>query len=410
MRRRQQRDLLYIDRLATKCCGEILTAVTLAASIKEIDNIQKASEYVEKNKSAVGRLIERELYFKWIGEDFIEIKDALKLIDFERIEQFDEANQSTVELLDAHLVTICDKIENETSGVLASVNKIFRAEASQPKLSPNVLQILTEILRSARSIRSTARLMLRPILYRVTDPRIVVTLLIAFVLSIPIWYVWRTETQLTIGSSDGLIDSIAKQARLDVGRLQRNIDASTNVFGRISTVVSFLWNGLLGLPSVFFGLAAVLQVVRISLKPEQAISAQLAPYEELFRQVAERVGVTGGPKFTFMIKQEKIMGDKITNSQVAKGTHIQMSAVDSFKQLEGRYEPDTEAALKEVANIVQSSGNDKAIALYAKFTKELADPHRSTSALRGFWDDLMKVLPSVAKIAGAAGAVAKLIV
>ncbi|UPJ64285.1 hypothetical protein [Bradyrhizobium sp. 191] len=154
MRRRQQLDVLRIDRLATKCCGEILAAAVLAAAPDGVSTIEQAATYAENNEVISIELVKKDLFFGWIYEDLISIKHSLSQINFEEIEQFDRAKQDTFRVLDIHLIAICERIENNTSGIKACIKKIFANLTKRPKISHIALQLLVSVREHLESSES----------------------------------------------------------------------------------------------------------------------------------------------------------------------------------------------------------------------------------------------------------------
>jgi hypothetical protein len=312
-----------IDELATKCCGQILAASVLGASIKGVDNIDQAAMDAEENQAEARRFLKGDHYFKWICEDLASIKESLARIDFRKIEQFDKAKQRTFNLFEAHLISICEKIEDNTSGISNCITEIFSSEGLEPKLPHTVLQILVEISQSTAVIKRISRLMLRPLLYRLTDPRLIATLLFACLLSIPLWYIWKVQNQLAVGDPHDLISAVAQQARSDAERLHVETSASNHIVGQLWISIVFLWDSLLKLPAIFAGLAIVLQLIRVSLRLNEKTHRQLTEYEDVFRKLAADFGVTKGPVFT--MKTYNISGGRV--GAVGDG-----SAADNFTQ------------------------------------------------------------------------------
>jgi hypothetical protein len=99
-------------------------------------------------------------------------------------------------------------------------------------------------------------------------------------------------------------------------------------------------------------------------------------------------------------------GDHITIG--AGGTNISRSTVsNAFNRVKDGYGDDTADALKKVEEIVEKSGNEKAVKLFNAFTKQLGQEEPDKTTLESLWDSLLKVLPAISSIAGAVAAISK---
>ena len=102
------------------------------------------------------------------------------------------------------------------------------------------------------------------------------------------------------------------------------------------------------------------------------------------------------------------MGDVYKNITASNLT-VRSKVDHSFNDAKDKVDSETARFLSEVADEIKKANDERAANLYRKFTSELQDPTPSKSALRGFWDDILEVVPTVGTIAGAAGAIAKLL-
>ena len=94
-------------------------------------------------------------------------------------------------------------------------------------------------------------------------------------------------------------------------------------------------------------------------------------------------------------------GDSFQNIESGT-TIINKSLVQgSFNKVEREYGEETKKALEQVSQFIEKSNNPAAVALFNSFNQELSKPEREKSTLKGIWDGIEKVLPSIATIAGA---------
>ena len=83
---------------------------------------------------------------------------------------------------------------------------------------------------------------------------------------------------------------------------------------------------------------------------------------------------------------------------------VRLKVDSSFNDVKNKVDPEIKKFLSQVAEEIKKSNNLKAANLYAKLTQEWQKPDPSKPALRGFWDDLSKILdilfPKVPPILG----------
>ena len=100
-------------------------------------------------------------------------------------------------------------------------------------------------------------------------------------------------------------------------------------------------------------------------------------------------------------------GDVFKN--ISNATIINRSLITrSFSKVKEQAGDETAQVLIKVAEAVEKSGSAEAGELFNQFNEELQKPEPRKSVLRNTWDGILKVLPAVTTIAGAAGAIAKL--
>ena len=110
----------------------------------------------------------------------------------------------------------------------------------------------------------------------------------------------------------------------------------------------------------------------------------------------------------FSVNKEVIMGDKfenISNSTIVNRSSVQ-SALNS-QTVSGH--PELAEALQKIADLVERSQNVAAGALFNGLAEEIKKPTPQKTIIHQCWDGLVKVVPDVAKLAGAAAAIARLL-
>lgn len=74
---------------------------------------------------------------------------------------------------------------------------------------------------------------------------------------------------------------------------------------------------------------------------------------------------------------------------------------NSFNKVKNNYGDDVSKALVKIAESIEESGDPAAGALFDNFNQELNKPQPEKSKLKKIWEGIVKILPSVASIAGA---------
>lgn len=104
---------------------------------------------------------------------------------------------------------------------------------------------------------------------------------------------------------------------------------------------------------------------------------------------------------------EIIMGDKFENIQ--NSTVINRSVVnDAIKVVQTEAGADVAKALETIAKAVEDSRSIAAGAVFESFSRELQREEPDKSALREFWDGLIKLAPSISTLTEAAAKIATL--
>jgi hypothetical protein len=112
------------------------------------------------------------------------------------------------------------------------------------------------------------------------------------------------------------------------------------------------------------------------------------------------------PTSTTNININNLMGDVINAG--AGATIVNRSAVsNAFNALIARNNQATAEALKSVSDHVAKSGNKEAGELMDAFNEEVAKANPKKSVLKGLWDRVCQVLPTVTELVKASGEIVK---
>jgi hypothetical protein len=111
-------------------------------------------------------------------------------------------------------------------------------------------------------------------------------------------------------------------------------------------------------------------------------------------------------------RKGQFMGDTfsgIQNASINNRSIVNESSVEiAVNKVRGEAGDGTAEALGKIADAVRTSGNTQAAEFLDQLNEELGKPQPRKGLLRASWDNLVKTLPAVTAIAGAAGAIAKL--
>lgn len=116
------------------------------------------------------------------------------------------------------------------------------------------------------------------------------------------------------------------------------------------------------------------------------------------------------PKFKVELAQktESVVGDRFEH--IANSTIINRSTVeDALNSLVQRHEQTTANALIQVIDEVKKSANLAAASLLNELLTELKQKQPKHPKLLQYWDGLVAVLPSIAKLGDAAAQIAKVV-
>ena len=103
-------------------------------------------------------------------------------------------------------------------------------------------------------------------------------------------------------------------------------------------------------------------------------------------------------------------GDSFQNIG-ADATIINKAIVqNAFNKVESQYGNETKKALEQVSQFIEKSQNPAAVALFNSFNQELSKPQHEKSTLKGIWEGIEKVLPTITTIAGTVAKIAPLFI
>jgi hypothetical protein len=216
-------------------------------------------------------------------------------------------------------------------------------------------------------------------------------------LAIPVWYFFGFHEQ-PIATLPEQVPALFQE---DLNQLRKILAAQdTNFFIKAASTASFAWHTLLVGPSLFLAPAALLGFAR---RRRFFKTNSLRRYEELFGNIGEelrKIAPSRSSWLTVRIKMSNI------NFVTGNNNIVNSTVTNAFNQIKGAYDPSTEAFLKEVGEVVTKSADLNAAQHYEMFAESLKNDKKGMA--RTMWDGLVKILPSVGAIAGAAGAIAKL--
>lgn len=126
--------------------------------------------------------------------------------------------------------------------------------------------------------------------------------------------------------------------------------------------------------------------------------------------------VNGKIDFVKLAQYEEFINFKIVNvmgdyfSNISNATIVNKSVVqNAFNKVKETIDEDTAAALAQIAEHVEKSGNKEAGEVFNAFNEELQKLDPKKSLLKSFWTGLTSLLPTVSAIAGIAEKVIKMI-
>jgi len=96
-----------------------------------------------------------------------------------------------------------------------------------------------------------------------------------------------------------------------------------------------------------------------------------------------------------------VAGDSFSNIGAGATIVNRSTLTNAMNVVSQRTDEGTAAALKELADFIQQSGNTAAAENFDAFNDELQRPEPRKSLLRSFWNGIAEALPSIASVAGA---------
>jgi hypothetical protein len=96
-----------------------------------------------------------------------------------------------------------------------------------------------------------------------------------------------------------------------------------------------------------------------------------------------------------------VAGDSFSNIGAGATIVNRSTLTNAMNVVSQRADEGTAAALKELADFIQQSGNTAAAENFDAFNDELQRPEPRKSLLRSFWNGIVEALPSIASVAGA---------
>lgn len=148
----------------------------------------------------------------------------------------------------------------------------------------------------------------------------------------------------------------------------------------------------------------------LGLSGEQGLLELAAADRSELQRIIANIEVGRGATIVGGDSIQNVRGSTIV-TRSTDTTIIQDSVLkDAMKRVEAMADSETANALKQVAELVTASGNKNATEAMQGLTEELAKEEPRKSLLRLYWDQIVKVLPDAAKLAGGVAALAKLFV
>jgi hypothetical protein len=96
-----------------------------------------------------------------------------------------------------------------------------------------------------------------------------------------------------------------------------------------------------------------------------------------------------------------VAGDSFSNIGAGATIVNRSTLTNAMNVLNQRADEGTAAALKELADFIQHSGNTAAAENFDAFNAELQRQEPRKSLLRSLWNGVVEALPSIASLAGA---------
>jgi hypothetical protein len=393
-RREQFADLDRIDNLAMKASGEVAVAAILAAKHEGLGTVTAAVELAMKRPDIAQQMVLKAEYrITSISNAISKIREKAISVDYKKIGTFDAAGQSTKKIFEG----VIAKINDDLTEVYKNISEIFIRDAEYNLYAAETLDQIKNIKLIADQIQKLTWRITHSYFYFFVSRRLIICLLAAFLFAIPIWYFF--------GAHEVPIATLPEQGpalvQKDLRQLTEILTAqNTGIFVKFSSIASFAWNTLLVGPSLFLAPAALLGFVR---RRRFFRSNSLRRYEELFGGIGKELRkIAPNPSSWLTVRI------KMSNFNFVTGNNniVNSTVTNAFNQIKDVYDPSTEAFLKEVGEVVTKSADPNAAQHYEVLADSLKNDKKGMA--RTMWDGLVKILPSVGAIAGAAGAIAKL--
>jgi len=167
-----------------------------------------------------------ELYFKWLANAFIDIRNEIISIDLDRVVIFEKAKKNTYELYENKIEKIIDILSNSSTGVYYCIDKIYEDGNGTNEL----LDVVYEIKRQSEFIEAAAKRLLSTLERILSNKHLIISLCALAILLTPIFYYSNVETTDT----SSVTASIKKKIQSDKKALE---SASKNGFISASKVL-----------------------------------------------------------------------------------------------------------------------------------------------------------------------------
>ena len=379
MRRREQlADVLRIDELAAKASGQLATASILAARPKGIETIEAATTFASKNPAEIAAALQKDLYFGWISEALTNITKIVTIIDYNKIGTYEAASQSTENIFERAIDKVYYELNHDISGIYPCINSIFEKDRNYSSYTAESLDRIKNVKLIADDIGRAVWRIRHPLYYLSCDRRLQLSFILAFLIAIPIWYLFGAHgASVTAESPRALANEDFRQL-LEIAKNQ-----NVGLLTKAAQWVRFLWELLLVVPSLFLVPAAVLAVARRSFAVQ---SRSVGRYEKLFGDIGRELQkvLPNPPRWPSV--EVKMTGD----INVAAGQNIQQNVksivAGSYNKVKGDYDSDVDQFLKKVADTVGESGNPDAADHYAALVDNLKNDKKSMA--RSMWKGL----------------------
>lgn len=84
------------------------------------------------------------------------------------------------------------------------------------------------------------------------------------------------------------------------------------------------------------------------------------------------------------------------------------NVVNAFNRLGADATPETQAAINNVLEAIEKSGDKSAGVIFEKLLDDLGNKNRDRGTLQGYWKTIVQLVPDVAKMADAAAKITAL--